>query len=187
MPITQSRMLALIQAAQALESALDDLCRDVRTTLSNSPSEADIQQLVFRARPQFIDLNYTDHHTLIALEAKHFSEHARDNQRAAEKQRRRRGRAGTYINPTAPNSLVPTTRTMDRLADYAAQSPSLPQRHYRPKGLDIDTMRQIEEEARAGLDSLGPAPEVGSDPFAGEPETEHFSITPAQPQPQDDK
>lgn len=173
MPITQVRLQTLLTAAQDYQRALTEATQSVLEQVEaarqgrSTPAEAlSFIHLLFDKEASMMLSHPGESPKVIALEAKHLRDHWRDNQRAAERQRKRRGTGGgtapDSIEPPVvlPNSLyrdveglsepiaarlsskIPEARRkeLDALVEEALAEPSAPSTHA------LSTIDQIVEE-----------------------------------------
>lgn len=115
MPITQARMIMLIQAARAFEQALeaakheiDQRARIAARGASNPATE--LAELAAVIRPEFMVPGYAEHRANLAVEERHFALHQRSNDRRAQNEEAKRRRRGIAPSDTAPPTLVPSLR-----------------------------------------------------------------------------
>lgn len=133
MPITQPRMLSLINAAQDYQRALRRLCNEINLQYQLSPENSQLSHLAAIATEAgLLDLPIESSNT-IALEAAHFSKTWKRNNRTAIKQAQRRGCSITRTNPIylhLPNLLEQ-------------------EKHFQPEALTPEQKALIEAEAAA--------------------------------------
>ena len=109
MPITQPRMLSLINAAQDYQKALQRLCQEINLQSQLYPKDPQLSYLAALAIEASLLDSPTESPKAIALEVVHFQRVWKRNNRTAIKQAQRRGRSiTTRTNPTylsLPNPL----------------------------------------------------------------------------------
>lgn len=160
MPITQHRMIALIAAARAYETALDTARREAIQRLriahraGNVTAADDWQQFLDMTHPNIIVPGIVDHKATLAVEERHFATHQRYNDRRAEREWRKRRAEGRPSVGHTPPLLVPglASTTTSRTA---------------PKALSARTVQREsildEVEAASALDpSMADDPDLNS-------------------------
>ena len=135
MPISQSRMISLIQAARAFERALAQARREILQRaeiirLGRGNPAAELQELVSIIRPEFMVPGYAEHLANLAIEERHFATHQRYNVQRAQRQEAKRRANGTPQQTSAPPSLRPSLHSVPatapaRLTAQTLQPPSL--------------------------------------------------------------
>lgn len=126
MPITQDRMIALIAAARAFETALTATRREIvqRNAIVQRGGDAahELAELLNIIRPEFMVAGYTEHFTTLAIEERHFATHQRYNERRAVREEHKRRKAGIMSRPSAPPTLVIARQPAGRLSARTIQS-----------------------------------------------------------------
>lgn len=126
MPITQSRMLDLLHAAQDFQQAFDDMFRYIgqqreRVEQQQITKEQAFDNLAFQVKPEYMLSRPMESPVTVLLETKHFSMFARKNEKSAKWQRSKREalaigapppehRAKTAHSNTAPAHIIARTK-----------------------------------------------------------------------------
>lgn len=159
MPITQPRMIALINAATDYQQAFDfftTAVRDAAARCRESPDNAhgELANLALMADPKEMLKRAVESAVTIALEHRHFKTHGARNRAEAKRQARRRG-ADERQTP-APKSLI----TPEDEARFAAQREADLQHDSKftasfsdfvPAGHDVSTQSSIDAAVEAEL------------------------------------
>lgn len=134
MPITQSRMLALIRAGQDYQQALAQLTEFIRAEhqrVQNSQLEASaaLASIYMVANGEMGLATPTTSAVTLAVEAKHFRDHQRGNNRRKQRQEARRGTSGGGNAPStmAPAPALPPS-TLEILVEPEKHKPPEPSR-----------------------------------------------------------
>lgn len=171
MPITQDRMIALLEAAQDFEDTFDRTLRDIRHHIHSFQSGA-ISGDEFISRLTYLTqgkINLLQHHesiTTIALEKAHFKpSRIRQNERIANLQRNKRRASG--IMPSQTESYQ---QRLEREVREELEQPHVPQsqtqqsRLTRPQLQKLDPDNQMTpEDIQRVLDNLDKAHGVKRD------------------------
>ena len=138
MPITQDRIITLIQAARAFERALADTRRELSQRIGivarGGNAAAELEELSAIIRPELMVPDYVRHVANLSVEERHFATHQRGNEKRAQRAERKRREGGTRQADTAPPTLIPgrkpskllTARTWQPLSVYdeGAEAPA---------------------------------------------------------------
>lgn len=89
MPLTQTRMIAVLDDARAISTTLDALRDDVRGVLGQGSTSAELK---LRAISALVDAHCVPSTPALVIERNHFARCARSNSKNAEKMARRRAR-----------------------------------------------------------------------------------------------
>ncbi len=120
MPITQSRMIALVSAAQDYKQALDQVCGFItkqheRHTAGQITSDQACELLFSSANAMFLLAQPIESALAIVAEAKHFRVNSRRNERKAEKARE--NRLAERAGQPRPKRLSTAPKRIDRLSE----------------------------------------------------------------------
>lgn len=152
MPIAQSRMIALINAALDYKRAAEQMSRQIITALQNyqeglGKPEQFLEQLGAIATLDAIMDDRANSQTTISIEYYHFKRYAKRNSKWAQKQANRRAKEGTIPRARTPNEGYSLTENAKNLP------PSVMLSRPKMKGLDSESQRKVLEEANRLVES----------------------------------
>lgn len=168
MPITQQRMIALINAARDFEQAFDRACQLIDKERLERPGEEGLQSLHFYINSSGLLSHPIDTRLTIEREHHHFRKTYRYNDRQALKAAKKRGQGGLRITapipqPSRPYEELPITRTTAPQLAPASQrarafGSAWDEAEAVSEGLPIDHA-EIDREVEQALRRVGPDPE----------------------------
>lgn len=156
MPITQSRMIALLRAAQDYKQALESVCETLaRQDEQHRTGQITIKQaaaVCFMSARAVVMLSDPIHSAeTIGIEAAHFRANERRNNKKATKAREHRQAAGTPIAPTAPSRMDGTFTRGQAIATRLGAAQTREHQHQRWARMnpeDLQAPTSISEESR---------------------------------------